>query len=69
MKDNFKPHSKELNVDTENLIQIDVNISLIQLNLSIEEKFISDNFLWDINRTYQADIWIYTKYLLRDLLI
>jgi hypothetical protein len=52
MKDNFKPHSKELNVDTENLIQIDVNISLIQLNLSIEEKFISDNFLWDINRTY-----------------
>lgn len=41
----------------------------MQLNLSVEDRAITDSFLWSPERVHEIDIWMYTKYLLNDLLM
>jgi len=62
MRDRFRPHSEQLDTDTDNLIQID-------LTLTIEDRVISESFMWDVDTTNDTDIHLYTHYLLKDLLL
>ena len=69
MRDRFRPHSEQLDTDNDNLIQIDVPPTPIQLTLTIEDRVISESFMWDVDTTNDTDIHLYTHYLLKDLLL
>lgn len=69
MHDHFRPYSSKLGIENDNLIQIDVLIKVAQLTLTIEDRILSESFLWDADTTGDNDIYMYTHYLLKDLLL
>lgn len=69
MKDRFRPHSDQFTTETDNLIQIEVSRPTIQLNLTIEDRVITESFMWDAETTNDIDVHLYTHYLLKDLLL